>query len=700
VARALRVEILGDASKYSRALGDATQSTNTFGSGLKRVATAALAAGAAYVSLDAVKNVVKSAIAAQEANDKLTVAFKNQKIAMDATSPAVLKLEASSRKLGFANDDTRASLTKLITAGQSYGEAAREMGVAQDLARVKGIGLGDAVTALIRLQTGSTRAAKEFGLALPPVTAAVDKLKASHVDLTSEEGKHELALARVQDKLATGGAYYDALTAKVQGQGAAFAGTAAGGMAQFHAQLSNLGERIGTALLPKLQALLDWTNAHWPEIVAVVSGAASAIGTVFTTLGSAIQPVIDFFRQHETAAKALGIALAGTAVAIKVFGAAMAIGKAVTEAYVAVMAAGQIAVAAFTAAEGEAKVAQLGLNVAMKANPLGLVLTGVAAVAAAVLVFSSRLSSNVAAFSAASTSARGYKDALDGLKTSTSSLTAAHLGVEQAELTLARARQTLSAITKTNSTTSLAYREASLGVKQALFGVQEAQDAERKAKEESRTATTQMTATTEALRQKLTDAQHTMEKLKGVFGETAAQKLYQAALKEISTAAGGTSTALGRAIAQAASFKAAIDALPTYHKTVIVTEYQTTGSPPSGRQHGGPVSGGRPYIVGEHGPEVFVPWMSGKVLPSISAAFKNATSRVSSGVAPGGFPLGRGTASGGSAMLANRGLTIENLNINVHAETDNPQRLAQALAEPIRRELLRTAGRNVSAGFG
>jgi hypothetical protein len=35
----------------------------------------------------------------------------------------------------------------------------------------------------------------------------------------------------------------------------------------------------------------------------------------------------------------------------------------------------------------------------------------------------------------------------------------------------------------------------------------------------------------------------------------------------------------------------------------------------SGRQHGGPVSAGTPYWVGERGPELVVPRTSGTVLP-------------------------------------------------------------------------------------
>ena len=48
----------------------------------------------------------------------------------------------------------------------------------------------------------------EFGIVLPPVTANVDKLKASKIDLTTAAGKELLAHAKIQDKLATGLAGY------------------------------------------------------------------------------------------------------------------------------------------------------------------------------------------------------------------------------------------------------------------------------------------------------------------------------------------------------------------------------------------------------------------------------------------------------------------------------------------------------------
>jgi len=60
------------------------------------------------------------------------------------------------------------------------------------------------------------------------------------------------------------------------------------------------------------------------------------------------------------------------------------------------------------------------------------------------------------------------------------------------------------------------------------------------------------------------------------------------------------------------------------------------GSAPAGRAVGGPVSAGRPYIVGENGPELFVPSGGGQVVPNGrmgGGATVNQTINISTGVA-------------------------------------------------------------------
>ena len=60
--------------------------------------------------------------------------------------------------------------------------------------------------------------------------------------------------------------------------------------------------------------------------------------------------------------------------------------------------------------------------------------------------------------------------------------------------------------------------------------------------------------------------------------------------------------------------------------TVTVDYVYNVGSPPSipGRAVGGPVSAGSPYVVGERGPELFIPDVSGTIIPSNEMATGSA----------------------------------------------------------------------------
>src|SRR5262249_7042487 len=102
--------------------------------------------------------------------------------------------------------------------------------------------------------------------------------------------------------------------------------TAAGGMAQFHAQMESLGESMGTVLLPAVK-----------NIAQALAGLAS------------------FFAQHTTLAKVLVIGLGALAAAL-------------------------IAVSVATSA----------VNTAMLANPIGLVIVAIAALAAGLVVLYER----------------------------------------------------------------------------------------------------------------------------------------------------------------------------------------------------------------------------------------------------------------------------------------------------------------------
>ena len=98
----------------------------------------------------------------------------------------------------------------------------------------------------------------------------------------------------------------------------------------------------------------------------------------------------------------------------------------------------------------------------------------------------------------------------------------------------------------------------------------------------------------------------------------------------------GAGVALQQFLVHILAVSRALAAIPRNVTTTITTIQETihvsSGKPP-GRQHGGPVSAGSPYVVGEAGPEIFVPSSSGSVLPNsmaedIGAAVVKALHRV------------------------------------------------------------------------
>jgi hypothetical protein len=69
-------------------------------------------------------------------------------------------------------------------------------------------------------------------------------------------------------------------------------------------------------------------------------------------------------------------------------------------------------------------------------------------------------------------------------------------------------------------------------------------------------------------------------------------------------------------LADAATRQARIDVLVTRSINEVVTRITQNITGPQAREHGGPVSAGRSYMVGEVGPELFTPSRSGNITPN------------------------------------------------------------------------------------
>lgn len=176
---------------------------------------------------------IKSALEEEKALLRLKSAVDNVGQSFAAASPFVKQTADSLIELGFADEQTYASLAKLTAATGSVKTAMKSMTVAADLARFKQISLVEASDLLARASTGQARGLRDLGIAMGQ---------------SIEKGAtYEQILASIEDRI--GG------TAK------AFGETASGKLAVFNAKFDDLKEKIGVALLPLLIRLVNFLNS-------------------------------------------------------------------------------------------------------------------------------------------------------------------------------------------------------------------------------------------------------------------------------------------------------------------------------------------------------------------------------------------------------------------------------------------------------
>lgn len=301
------VEILGEAKQFKHEMGEAVKSTEKAHSGFAKLGLVAAGAGAVIggALVAGLGKSVEAAIASQQATARLNTAFAASHVSAKAFAGAIDDAESRSRKLGFTNEDVRGSLGSLIVATHNGRKAISDLAVAQDVARFKGISLEAATKTITMAMAGSQRATKALGIDVPKVTTAQDALAASTKNHTSELYKNELAHAKIVDRLATENAVIATVTEKLHGQAAAYAGTAAGSMAQFHAQLGNLEEQIGTALLPAFTAIVKWLTKELPVAVAEAKRAIAFLTPYFMQVKTAVEDVVAVVRSHWTEISAI-----------------------------------------------------------------------------------------------------------------------------------------------------------------------------------------------------------------------------------------------------------------------------------------------------------------------------------------------------------------------------------------------------------
>src|SRR6266542_4011825 len=116
VGKTIRVDIVGDASNFTRELKTAEGSTSKFGGtlGKLKVAAAGAAVGGVAILGKFLVDSVHAAEASEVAHARLVAAFKAVGLSADAYSKQIDAAEGSMRKLGFTDEQTMTSLGSLV----------------------------------------------------------------------------------------------------------------------------------------------------------------------------------------------------------------------------------------------------------------------------------------------------------------------------------------------------------------------------------------------------------------------------------------------------------------------------------------------------------------------------------------------------------------------------------------------------------
>ena len=288
------------------------------------VQRAAVPAAAALVALGyAGMKAAKAAAEDESAQTKLAGALERT---AGATKTQIAGAEsyitALSTSVGVADDELRPALAQLASATGDVETAQSRLKLALDISAQSGKPLATVTKALAGAEDGRTAS---LGKLVPGMDQAILKSK----DMSAITGE---------------------LNEKVGGAAAEAAGTAEGQYRVLQVRLGELQEGLGAALLP-------------------------AIGLLVTALGKATA----FATEHQTAAKILigtFAALAGVIIAANV----------ALKLHAAATTIATVAKKAAAAASKAWAFAQVLLNIALSANPIGLIVIAIAALVAGIVI--------------------------------------------------------------------------------------------------------------------------------------------------------------------------------------------------------------------------------------------------------------------------------------------------------------------------
>ena len=330
----LSIRVVSDAKDAAKGMDTAATGVAKFESGLNK---ASIAAGATLAVIGKLgKDAIDSASALQQSTGGVEAVFKSQADAVKGFA------DAAAQNLGLAKSEYQDLATVIGSQLKNAGVPMKELGgqtndligMGADLAAMFGGTTSEAVEALSSLLKGERDPIERYGVSINQAAIDAQLAAMGMDDLTGAAAKN----AEMQATLAL----LTQQTADAQGAFGREADTAAGAQARATAEMENTRAELGVALLP--------LYTQFQEILGTVAQALAANSDTVVTATTVV------------AALAAGVLVLNGA--MKVY---------------------RATVVAVTAVIKLWRLAQLALNLAMRANPIGLVITIIGALIAIVV---------------------------------------------------------------------------------------------------------------------------------------------------------------------------------------------------------------------------------------------------------------------------------------------------------------------------
>jgi hypothetical protein len=328
---------------------------------------------------DAITN--SQSLQTSQANLGRSIHANVRKPTEEATNQMSEYADSMSLKGGFAAPEAIQQMAQFTRVTGSQKEAMKDLALSTNIARGANVDFDRASRAVLLAEAGRTTGLSRLGISMIPVTKNLDALNSGTKTATKQQEAHAKAL----DANATKMKALDLIQKKYDGSTKAFTHTSAGMMQTFSNSIEILSAKVGMKLLPYLNKAAAWLGKLVDGMIHG-TGEGGKLAKMASSLAGWLEKIGRFLIQNYKAILlVVGVWKAFIVVGKVMQGLAMADALFKT-AQNAITAAA--ATRALSAAELETTDTTTGLAAAfgvldeeMDANPMGLVVIAVAALA-------------------------------------------------------------------------------------------------------------------------------------------------------------------------------------------------------------------------------------------------------------------------------------------------------------------------------